>query len=326
MPKVLITARPLGRVSTKPLARLKEYGCDIVPNPYHGTTLNEEQMLELVPGVDGMIVGDDEITGRVIRAAGSLKVISKHGVGTDRIDLAAATQCGVVVTNVPGANKDSVADFTFCLILALMRGLHLLHDRIRGGEWRSQTGHELRGKTLGVVGVGRIGKCVVARGAGFGMKILGYDMVRDEEFARSYNLRYVSLDELLRASDVVTLHVPLTGQTGSLLGDRELAMMKSTAYLVNTARGGVVDEDALYAALKSGRIAGAALDVFAQEPPTESPLLSLPNVIATPHAASHTYEAIEVVGLTAAENLIDVLDGRRPRSVVNPEVYGGTGS
>lgn len=318
--RVLVTARMFGRLSSEPLEVLEKGGCELVLNPYAGRRLNEGEMLELIKDVDGAIVGEDDLTARVIEAGNRLRVISKFGVGVDRIDVAFATRKGIIVTNTPGTNKNAVADLAFGLILSLARRIPKAHNLVQTGGWEVVAGVEVWGKILGIVGLGQIGRAVALRARGFNMRILGYDIYVDEAALKENGIEFVPLEELLESSDFVTLHVPLSEGTRNLIGRRELALMKETAYLINTSRGGVVDEDALYEALKGGQVAGAALDVFEREPPLGSKLLGLPNLITTPHMGGHTVEAIREMGMVVAENLVRALHGEKPLFCVNPEV------
>jgi len=234
----------------------------------------------------------------------------------------AATRAGVIVTNTPGANQVAVAELTLALILALARKIPHHDTVVKSGEWSRIVGIELDGKTVGIVGLGRIGKEVVLRLKGFRVKFLAYDVYQDTAFASEHGVRFTTLDELLAESDIVTLHAVLTSDTQSFIGERELARMKPGAYLVNTARGGLIDEPALYRALSENRLAGAGLDVFADEPPKNSPLLQLGDkVVLAPHLGAQTTEAVLKMGLMAAENIIQVLRGEKPIGVVNPKVY-----
>jgi D-3-phosphoglycerate dehydrogenase len=322
MSRVLITSRIIGTTVKEPVQMLEEAGCIVVPNPHlaAGKNLKEEHLIPLVEGVDAMLVGEDDVTRKVIEHADRLKVISKNGVGVNQIDVAAATEKGVLVTNTPGANSNAVADLTFGLLLAVARRIPFSHNATREGKWDKFIGVELWRKTIGIVGVGHIGKGVARRARGFEMRIVGYDVVEDEAFARETGLTYVPLERLLREADFVTLHVPLVPATEGLVTREHLRMMKETAYLVNIARGGVVRSDDLYDALQHRELAGAALDVFEREPPHGNPLLALDNVVTTSHIGAFTWDSMRQMGTTAAQNILDVLQGRRPAFPVNPEV------
>jgi D-3-phosphoglycerate dehydrogenase len=249
-------------------------------------------------------------------------VVSKHGVGVDNVDVPAATRAGVIVTNTPGANQVAVAEMAVALIMALTRKLAYHDTLVKSGGWSRIIGTEIAGKIVGLVGLGRIGKEVVLRLEGFQVKFLAYDVYQDNTFAAEHGVRFVTLDELLAESDIVTLHAVLTADTQSLIGEKELSLMKSSAYLVNTARGGLIDEQALYRALSENRLAGAGLDVFADEPPTNSPLLQLGDkVLLAPHLGAQTTETVLRMGRMAAENIVQVLRGEKPVGLVNPDAY-----
>ncbi|NSW75575.1 MAG: phosphoglycerate dehydrogenase [Candidatus Atribacteria bacterium] len=307
MPEVVVLARSFGRASSEPLEILEKAGLSVTfksnPEPE-----NESMVAELIGNAEAVIVGVDRIGEKVLSLCSHLKVISKHGIGVDNIDLEAARRRGVIVANAPGTNSESVADMTFLFILSCARHMKLLLEQVRNKKWSSPLlGSELEGKTLGIVGLGRIGKGVARRALGFGMKVIYFDpFVEDTDFTK------VELEELFRLSDFVTLHLPLSLQTKHLVNERLLSLMKKEAFLINTARGELVDEEALYRFLKEERIAGAGLDVLSFEPPFESPLLTLPNVLVTPHVSAHTREANVKMGKTAALNVVYVLEGKEP--------------
>jgi len=321
-PKVLITSW-LCDPADPILDRLRALGCDLSdrrrPQRY-----GEDEMIALVQDVDAVIAGSDQFTARVIAAAPRLKIIARVGVGYDTIDLAAATARGIAVTITPGANDRAVADYTFGLIIAVARFIPASDRFVRAGEWRRLAGADVAGATLGIIGLGRIGKNVARRAQGFEMRVLAYDTVQDPEFARQYGVRYVPLETLLAESDFVTIHTPLTPETRHLLNAERLRLMKPTAYLINTARGEIVDEAALAQALREGWIAGAALDVFAQEPPWDSPLMALrdrDNVVFSPHIAGSSRGANAAMYRLAVEEVARVLSGQPARYAVNPEIY-----
>lgn len=319
MPKVLVTPRSFGVGSTKPLDYLTSRGCQVVTNTT-GRLMTSEELVAAVSDVDGVIAGIERFSREVIAAGSRLRVISRYGVGYDAVDLEAATERGVVVTNTPGTNSDSVADLAFGLLLAAARSIPLAARAGREASSARFIGRLVWGKTLGIVGLGRIGTGVARRARGFSMRVLYHKRTRVPDVERELGIEYAPLDDLLRESDYVSLHVPLTDQTRSMLGSQQLALMKPSAVLVNTARRGLVDLEALYEALTSGRLAAAAIDELDEGPLAEK-IRQLDNVIVTPHIGAHTEEAIEAMGVLAAANLVDVLEGRRPPYVVNPEVY-----
>ena len=318
-PRVLITSiflRPDDDVDR----RLREAGFETTHHPLTGKR-SEEELIALLQGVDGAIVSVDPFTARVLDAAPQLKVISRTGVGYDAIDVNAATARGVMVTTTPGVNRDAVADLAFALILCCARKLPENLAEVRRGGWKRHEGVDLAGKTLGIIGLGTIGKEVAQRAKAFKMRIVAYDVAQELPFAEATGIAYVPLAELLRRSDFVSIHCFLNETTRHLINAERLALMKPTAYLVNTARGGLVDTQALCRALREKRLAGAALDVMEEEPlPADSPLRAFDNVYLTPHAAGSTADARVRSGSVAAENLIRGLRGERPEGIVNPEV------
>lgn len=322
---ILVTARSFRDVEGPHQEALRQAGYHLVFSPYN-RPLQPDELRPLVRDAVGVILGVDAFTREVFEQAPHLKVISRFGVGVDNVDIRAATEHRVVVTITPGANSVAVAELTMLFILALSRHL-LTHDRwVRSGEWKRTTGAELMGATLGIIGLGRIGQEVAARARAFGMRVVFTDPAPPPDHV-VHRLEAVPLplDDLLVTSDVVSLHLPLTPGTRHLIGARELALMKPTALLINTARGGLVDERALYEALKAGRLAGAAFDVFEEEPPGASPLLELENFIATPHVGSATVQTARRMGMMAAQNVLAVLEGRRPEGVVNPQIFTSCG-
>ena len=240
----------------------------------------------------------------------SIKVISRYGVGVDRVDLAAAKARGIAVTNTTGANSTSVCELAFALMLAAARNLPQLHQAVTTGEWPRSEGVELAGKTLGIVGFGAIGKRLALRAKAFEMDVLAYDPFFDAAFAEEHGIEKAELDTLLRNCDVISLHVPLTEETKHMIGAAQIAEMKKNAIIINTARGGLIDEAAAAAAIRDGKLGGLGLDAFEQEPLIGSPLKGLPRVIFTPHTGAHTAEATAKMGMMAVENAIAVLSGQ----------------
>ena len=317
MPKVLITSQSFLRAAPEHVQRVIDAGCEVVRGPYPRAA-TEDELLPLVTDVDGILAGTDAFTRRVLEAAPRLKVIARIGVGYDAIDLPAADALGIWATVTPGTNEHSVADAALTLILALGRKLFEAASSTRAGKWDRPLGLEMRGQVLGLIGFGRIGRQVALRARAFGMDVLIYDVFQDEAAARELGARYVPLEDLLRAADFVSLHAPATPETTDIINRRTLALMKPTAFLINTARGELIDETALHAALTSGQIAGAGLDVFKQEPPDPSnPLLTLPNVIPLPHIAGVTLQAAENMSSLAVTNLLTALAGQDPPNPVN---------
>jgi D-3-phosphoglycerate dehydrogenase len=300
--------------------RLRAEGWETTFKPLLGPR-TEDELIDLLRGIDGGIFSGDPFTARVLEASPQLKVISRTGVGYDAIDVKAATERGIIVSNTPGVNRHAVAEWTFALMLACARRIKENLAEVRGGGWTRHEGMDLAGKTLGIVGLGTIGKEVAQRAGAFEMRILACDVVRDTQFAEANRVAFVSLEELLRESDFVSLHTFLNDKTRHLINAERISMMKPTAFLINTARGGIVDTEALCRALAEKRIVGAALDVFEGEPlRADSPLRTMENVYLSPHIAGVSADARLLSGTTAAENLILALKGERPPGIINPEV------
>jgi D-3-phosphoglycerate dehydrogenase len=276
------------------------------------TGMKPEELLAKVPDYDAIVVRSaTKVTAEVISAGKSLKAIARAGVGLDNVDTKAALARNIKLINSPEASTVAVAELVMGLMLSFARKIPRADLGTKQGKWEKKElmGTELRGKTLGIIGTGNIGKAVGRRAAAFEMRLLLYDVVRDEGFAREVGGRYVELDELLRNSDYVTLHVPLLPETRHMIGKRELEMMKQGAVLINTSRGAVVDEKELIEALKGGKIGGACLDVYETEPLTDSPLLSLPNVVLTPHIGASTIEAQREAAVVVAQKLKKFFEG-----------------
>ena len=311
MPKILV-ADPLAEDG---LQRLRQAGEVTVVSK-----LAEAELIRQIPDFDALVVrSETRVTAPVIEAGRKLRVVGRAGVGVDNIDVTAATQKGILVVNAPRGNIVAAAEHTMALLFALARWVPQADASVRRGEWTRArfVGVEVRGKTLGVVGLGNVGSEVAKRAHGLEMDVIAYDPVVSVERAELFNVALVTLGELLERADFVTVHVPLVESNRNLIGAAELARMKPTARLINTARGGIVDEAALHAALESGRLAGAAADVFEKEPPGENRLFTLPNFIATPHIGASTAEAQVSVAFDVAEEVAAVLAGDLPRFAVN---------
>ncbi|PLJ78252.1 glyoxylate reductase [Infirmifilum sp. NZ] len=322
-PKVYVT-----RIIPEPgLSMLKEC-CDVEVHNSKEWPPSRQELIEKVRDKDALLcLLTDKIDAEVMDAAPNLKVISTYSVGFDHIDIAEATKRGIYVTHTPGVLTDAVAEFTVGLILAVTRRIVEADKVIRSGQWDKPwnpyflTGPELKGKTVGLVGLGRIGVATAKRLSSFDVKLVYYDVERRWDVESVLNMEYVDLDTLLSVSDIVSIHVPLTKDTYHLINEERLRRMKKTAYLINTARGPVVDTNALVKALREGWIAGAALDVFEQEPlPPDHPLTKFDNVVLAPHIASATIEARQRMAELAARNLISVLKGEMPPALVNKDV------
>lgn len=313
MTKVLVS----DPISEEGLKALKEAGgIEIIVK----TGLSEDELAGCIGGYDALLVrSGTKVTKKIIENAKNLKVIGRAGVGVDNVDVASATKHGIIVMNTPGGNTMSTAEHTIALIMALVRRIGPAYISMRNKQWdrKKFQGTELYGKTLGIIGLGRIGTEVAIRALAFGMKVLAHDPFLSTEKAEKLDIEPVDLDTIFAKSDIITVHTPITKDTKGLLGREAFFKMKNGVYIVNCARGGIVDENALYEAIKSGKAAGAALDVFENEPPSNSPLLELDCVLATPHLGASTKEAQENVAVDVAYQVIDVLKGGPVRNAVN---------
>lgn len=320
MADVLITSRSFGEFASIGIDILAEACLSAYRPGPDERPITEERLLKLVAqqAPRAIITGTDSITSAVLAAADRLRLVVKHGVGVDSIDIDAATSLGILIANAPDTNTQTVADITVGMILSLLRGIVRSACSARTGGWERVVGNEVGAQTIGVVGTGKIGSEVVRRLVPFGPTILGYDVVKNDDLVTSCGLTYVSLEEMLKRSDVVTLHVPLLPQTRHLIGRSQFELMKDHVKLVNIARGPLVDESALEGFLRVHPKAAAALDVFATEPPQASPLLRLDNVLPTTHIGGYTFEAMERMDRICAETVVGVLAGESPLNLLNP--------
>ena len=320
MPSVLITCPVFTARDETPLRNLRDAGWQVRSEPT-GFLADEDELIRLLRGHDAVIAASEPYSRRVLEASPQLKHVARWGVGFDKVDVPAATELGVLVTTTQGANDWGVADHAFALMLALAHNL-VSNDRdVRGGAWGRPVGDDLWRATLGVVGLGRIGKAVALRASGFEMTILASEPYPDETFVERLGIELVSLEELLRRSDFVTLHAPASPESHHLINRERLALMKPTAYLVNTARGTLIDEDALYPALVEGRLAGAGLDVRELEPPRDTRFDELPNVILTSHIAGVTHGTVAAMAGMAVESILQAARGERPDGLLNPPAW-----
>jgi D-3-phosphoglycerate dehydrogenase/(S)-sulfolactate dehydrogenase len=323
MPKVLIVSREVAKFADKFRDVLESNGLELVTLPPAEANLpNEAELLDALKGIEATIAGSEPYTPRVLAAHPQLRVIARCGVGYDAVDLPAATAAGAAVTIAPGTNQVSVAEHAFALILGLTRHIPVRHATLAAGKWNRLMSAPLRGRTLGLAGLGRIGKAVATRALAFEMRVLAYDPVPDTAFCASHGITLVPFEQLLAESDFLSLHLPLTAATKHIINRTTLAQMKPGAVLVNTSRGGLVCEADLVPALREGRPAGAALDVFEEEPtPANNPLRTLPNVVLTPHAAGVDLQSLVDMARSAAEAIASLRRGEWPaEKVVNPEV------
>lgn len=315
--KILVTPTSLqpGK-NEQMLEYLKTFSTDLVFNQA-GRPLTGAELKVLLKDCDGYIAGVDKIDAEALSNCPNLKVISRYGVGTDGVDLAAASVRGIKVTNTPGANSEAVGELAFAMILALARDIPYLDARTRKGEWVRSTGMELSGKTIAILGLGAIGKVVARCAAGFNMNVIAYDPYINTDYCSAHHITSVSLDEAFKKADVISLHLPLLPATKHLIDADAFAKMKQGVILINASRGGIIDEADAYMALKSGRLGGLGLDAFEEEPPKNSVLFEFSNVIATPHTGAHTKEATDNMAKMAIDNLIAVLNGEECQFIVN---------
>jgi D-3-phosphoglycerate dehydrogenase len=316
--KILVTPTSfLKPQNAKAKEKIEAFADEVVYNDL-GRPLKDGEILDRLNGVDGYIAGVDYITADVIeKMPASVKIISRYGAGVDRVDIPACTQKGIKVSNTPGANSIAVCELAFGLMLCCARNIPRLHAEVEKGQWPRNEGIELYGKTLGIAGLGAIGKNLAKRAVAFGMNVIAYDPYFDDAFAAQNGIGKRSLDEVLTSSDFISLHVPLTGETRHMIDADRISKMKDGAVVINTARGGLIDEEAAAEAMRSGKLGGLGLDAFEQEPLVDSPLKGLGRVIFTPHTGAHTAEAVEAMGMMAVDNCIAVLRGEPCRFILN---------
>jgi len=321
-PRVIVGPAPMREIPHTYAPLLEEHFELVYPKRV--AQMTEAELLEQLPGCVASLAGSEPYTRKVIEAAAKagLKVLGRAGVGYDAVDVQACTDHGVAVTYAPGTNHEAVAEHALLLMLALSKSLFMQHEKMKAGGWPRIAQQPLRGRTLGVIGLGRTGSAVALRAKAFGMPVIACDPYVDGVLAKSHGIAMHSLEEVLRSADIVSLHVPLTTETKDMINARTIDFMKSTAYLINTARGEVVDETALYDALKSKRIAAAGIDVFVQEPPKNSPLLTLDNIILTAHTAGVDLRSREDMAHVGALGIAKLLIEKvwPVDLVVNPDV------
>lgn len=312
--RLLVTPTSYGKNDPRLKIELEAAVGEVIYNTT-GKPLTSPEIAKLLPGIDGYIAGLDQIDRAALDKADCLKVISRYGVGIDNVDVLAAVEKGIIVTNTPGANSSSVAELALALMLALARQIPEANKAVHQGKFPRLNGISFEGKTIGILGVGAIGKQLARRLAGFDCQILGYDPIPDLEFCRLHKVELINtIEEILPRADFISLHLPLLPETRGLVNSAFLEKMKKGAYLVNTSRGEVVDEQALLAALQSGHLHGAALDAFSVEPlPADHPLLGLAQVIATPHLGAQTDGATSNMGWFAMKDCLAVLRGEGPK-------------
>jgi len=320
--KVLVTARAFWSSGPEAYEQLLNAGCEVVKSDPLGP-LTVEQLIPRLEGCDAVIASSDAYTPAVFAACPQLKIVSRWGVGIDSVDMAAATEAGVVGTNTPGAMTEAVADYTFGLMLSIARRIPEGEALVRSGGWGEFPGVLVYGKTIGLVGAGMIGQAVARRAAGFGMRILAFDPPRQASPTPDMPaMEFVTLEALYAESDFVCIHVPNLPETKGMFDAKVFAQMKPTAFLINTARGALVNEVDLLAALESGQIAGAAIDVFANEPlPVDHPLRKAPRSVLTPHNAFNAFESTQTMSQMAVDNVLTLMRGERPVGICNPDVW-----
>lgn len=313
--KVICTSPSFAKYDAAPIDTLKQHGFELITLPADAplSTL-EPHLAETV----AMIVAFTDVNDELLAKAPQLKVVCKHGVGVDNIDLDATRARGIYVTNVPDANKHAVADFAFALMLNSARQITQAAEETRAGNWPRIFATDVYGKTLGIIGLGNIGKQVALRAKGFNMRVIAFDFYPDEKFAAEHGIEFVSMDRLTKEGDFITLHTPLTDETRNLFNAARIKRMKKSAFLINVSRGGVINENDLFQALQDNVIAGAAADVFDHEPLAQHPLFTLPNFIPTSHIAGYTDGAISAIGERCVQQIIQCLkQGERPVNVMN---------
>lgn len=320
MTKVLIAPAPLAGLEAGYSQALRSAGFELV-YPARRAQMIESELRAALVGIKAVVAGSEPYTRAVLEANPQLRVIARAGVGYDAVDTAAATDAGVAVCITPGTNQDAVAEHTFTLILALAKGLVPQHLGTCAMQWPRRATVPLRGRTLGIAGLGRIGKAVALRGEAFGMRLLAHEPAPDPAFVERHRIRMVSMEQLFAESDFLTLHLPATPASRHLVNRETLRLMKPTAYLFNTARGSIINEADLVEALQQGRLAGAGLDVFEAEPPSDSPLFHMDQVVVTPHAAGVDLQSRDDMALSAAEAIVALSRGEWPaEKIVNPAV------
>ncbi|NGY70111.1 phosphoglycerate dehydrogenase [Priestia megaterium] len=305
MPKVLITPRSYGMFNKDINQMWEKAGFEVIRE---AGPLPESKFIELIKDVDALLIGTDCLNEKILYNAKHLKIISKYGTGIDNIPKEYAVKKGIYVTNTPAVNNEAVADYAFGLMLSTARSISSSAQKLREGQWTKTVGIELFGKTLGILGFGAIGKAVARRAKGFQMDVIVYDVFSDKKTAEEYGITYADLETVLKNCDFLSIHMPLLPETTNLLNYETMKKMKKEAIIINTARGGIVNEQDLFRVLQEGIIRGAGIDVFSVEPPNSSPLLELDNAVLTPHNAAASEEAIERMTLQSTRNIIEFFE------------------
>ncbi len=308
MNKILTSPSSMGQVGTEPFDLLEQNGYEYINNPY-GRKLTENEVIELAKDCIGIVAGVEPLTQKVMDALPQLRCISRVGVGMDSVDLDYAQKKGIKVVNTPNGPTRGVAELTLTLTLSLLRKVPQAHLAMKNKRWEKQIGNLILNKTIGIVGLGRIGKLTAELFRGIGNEVIGFDLYPDADWAKKNNVQMLSLDETLSKADIITLHVPGNSDKTPMIGSNEISKMKKGAFLINVARGGVVDEEALLNALKSEKLSGAAIDVFSEEP-YSGPFCDLENVVLTPHLGSYAKEGKLQMEIDAVSNLIEELKNK----------------
>lgn len=314
--KVLVTATNYSKLCADAKRLLESHGCEIIENHF-GRPLTFEELKEVVGSVDGVIAGVDTWNGAVFKLAPQLQGIARFGVGVDNIDLEAARKYGIQVTNVPRGNANAVAELAIGLMISVRRHIPALDRSTKNGGWERFVGSELAGGTIGLLGFGNIAQLTAKKLKGFDVEIIAYDKYPDTAKASEYGVTMTTFEQVLAHSDIVSMHLPSLLETHRIMNDKAFARMKPSAIFINTARGAVVDEQALSRALSSGVIAGAAIDVYESEPVSaDHPILQIGNLITTPHTAAETFETYTRVSMITAQALLDIFEGREPQNIL----------
>jgi len=303
--KILTSPSSFGQITNKPLDLLTDAGFEVINNPF-GRKLTEDEVIYLAKDCVGIVAGVEPLTARVMDALPGLKCISRVGIGLDNIDLNHAARKGIIIKNTPDGPTRAVAELTLGLTLALIRKVPQAHYDMKNRVWKKRTGNLILNKVIGVVGLGRIGKQVSQLFKSIGARIIGYDPFADKDWALKYGVELMDFETVLKTADIITIHVPGDENNSAVFGAKEMDLIKPGAFLINISRGGIVDEDVLYASLSTGKLSGAAIDVFAEEPYV-GPLIDLDNVVLTPHLGSYAEEGKLIMEVDAVNNLINAL-------------------
>ena len=300
--KVLISSRSFGKINSGAIELLENSGLEVIMNPY-GRKLSEEEIIKLMDDSVGVIAGTEVFTKNVLENSDNLKVISRYGVGLDNVDLTSATQKEIKVFNTPVTPSLAVAELAMSIIFNLLKKIQIVSTRLKNDMWKPEVGNLLTGKTIGIIGLGRIGKKLVEFLKPYNCRIVAYEINPDKEFISKNNVETLDLNSLLKTSDIISIHCPISDETRNMIGKNEFDLMKNNAIIINTARGGIIDEDALYEALKNNKIGAAGIDAFEKEP-YEGKLKELDNILLTPHIGTFNVETRKDMEVEAAENLI----------------------